>query len=337
MVLVLTIALALAIAPPPLLAVMLDQPEVGVALTLEGSDSQGAGGRLQEAVRMGLDRSGVGVVDYQAVSPPPEGCGDAECWKTVAGDAGASHLVVGTVTVEGRDYAFELELIDAETGAVVASNSDRCEICGIDEVADLISSKAATLGHQLTSQNQGAPVLVVDSNPTGARVTVDGKNVGTTPFEAELPPGLHVIRVEKRGHVTVERELELAAGVRSEAAFALERVNDDRELGKGIRPAGWALLGGGLGVLGAGVGLLAIDDSEAQGRCDGNNVDDEGDCKFLRNTMWGGASLAVVGGAAVAAGALILAITRGNKLPAGNRAQLVPSVGPGTIGVAGRF
>jgi hypothetical protein len=337
LVLVLTLALVLAIAPPLSLSLLgADDPEVAVAVTIDGKGTKGAKERLQEAVRSGLDRSGVKVMPSGSVTAPAKGCEDDACWQALASDAGASHVVVTAVTKEGRDYVFELHLVDADSGNVVASNNDRCEICGIDEVADLVSSKAAALGGQLVSASDDAPVLVVESNPVGAVVTVDGKRAGKTPFEGELPPGRHVVRVEKPGHVTVERDLDLDAGVRSQADFNLERISEV-QVRKGIRPVGWGVLAGGRALLGGGVALLTVDDKPAKGRCDGDNQDADGDCKFLINTMWGGASLEVVGGAAIATGVAILVVTRSSSGKSGKRARLIPAVGPMSVGISGRF
>ncbi len=55
--------------------------------------------------------------------------------------------------------------------------------------------------------------LVIASEPTGARVLVDGAAVGETPLEAvAVAPGRHLVRVEKRGFAPFSKAIEAAMG-----------------------------------------------------------------------------------------------------------------------------
>jgi hypothetical protein len=66
------------------------------------------------------------------------------------------------------------------------------------------------------------------------------------------------------------------------------------------------------------VGLLAIDDrpNETKAKCSGEDVDDDGDCKYLYDTHWAGSSLAVAGAVAATLGVAILV---GSRRRAGSR------------------
>lgn len=55
----------------------------------------------------------------------------------------------------------------------------------------------------------GAGTLAVGSNEAGATVRIDGVPVGVTPWRGALPPGRHVVIVEKAGFTTVERVVEV--------------------------------------------------------------------------------------------------------------------------------
>lgn len=55
----------------------------------------------------------------------------------------------------------------------------------------------------------GEGTLVVGSNEAGATVRIDGAPVGVTPWSGALPPGRHVVIVEKAGFTTVERVVEV--------------------------------------------------------------------------------------------------------------------------------
>jgi formylglycine-generating enzyme required for sulfatase activity len=66
-------------------------------------------------------------------------------------------------------------------------------------------------------------LLVLASDPPGARVSLEGSDRGATPVELRLPPGRrHVVRLTKPGHADAEVAVELRAGERREASARLE-------------------------------------------------------------------------------------------------------------------
>ncbi len=74
-----------------------------------------------------------------------------------------------------------------------------------DEDREVIDKRIHNLEKRL--QSRGLQQLSVFASPTGARVFVDGKQVGEAPWTGELAPGRHRIRVEHEGYGTYEREL----------------------------------------------------------------------------------------------------------------------------------
>jgi len=54
--------------------------------------------------------------------------------------------------------------------------------------------------------------LQVVVKPAGASVLVDDRAHGVTPLSLSLPPGKHVVRVEKSGHQTLEQTVVLSSG-----------------------------------------------------------------------------------------------------------------------------
>jgi formylglycine-generating enzyme required for sulfatase activity len=65
-------------------------------------------------------------------------------------------------------------------------------------------------------------LLVLASDPAGARVSLDGSDRGETPLELRLPPGRpHALRLSKPGHADAELSVELGAGERREATLSL--------------------------------------------------------------------------------------------------------------------
>ena len=70
--------------------------------------------------------------------------------------------------------------------------------------------------------------LTVTSTPTGAAVTVDGAQVGVTPWSAEAKPGAHSVAVSGAGFVKEERTVQIHLNRDTDLAFALQRAGPAR-------------------------------------------------------------------------------------------------------------
>jgi len=85
---------------------------------------------------------------------------------------------------------------------------------------ELVTDAIANLERRL--KEQGVQHLSVLSDPTGTRVSVDGKYVGLTPLAIELPPGNHRLTLAKDGYETVEKGFVLAADKSMELEVSLK-------------------------------------------------------------------------------------------------------------------
>lgn len=72
-------------------------------------------------------------------------------------------------------------------------------------VAEHIAEREARL------KSKGVQLLVVLSDPSPASVSVDGEDVGTTPWHGVLPPGEHTLSLGLAGHETQTVPVELSA------------------------------------------------------------------------------------------------------------------------------
>lgn len=106
--------------------------------------------RVTRAVTDGLQDSGVEIV------PPPADPSATAIAKAVGDLTGATFVLRGTVEAEGRSYTFRLQLLDAKSGAMVASREDRCEICTEAEALETANTSASTLKTQAFSRTPGA-------------------------------------------------------------------------------------------------------------------------------------------------------------------------------------
>jgi len=96
-----------------------------------------------------------------------------------------------------------------------------------------LTKKAATRTVRVTLQRPPADAATpakaattgaadVDSQPRGARVSVDGKFVGITPLRvADLSPGKHQFQFELAGHKTVTSTANIVAGDRTRVTVSL--------------------------------------------------------------------------------------------------------------------
>ena len=95
--------------------------------------------------------------------------------------------------------------------------------------------------------------------PSGSRVAVDGRPIGTAPLhQVEVAAGHHLVTVTHRGRVPMARELDLSRG-QGTVLHADLRTTGQR------RAARWILIGAGALTVGAGVagGLAWSSDSKA--------------------------------------------------------------------------
>jgi hypothetical protein len=227
-----------------------------------------------------------------------------------------------------RDYHLRLELRDA-SGAAVATVDDICEICGVEEAADMLEAAATRLTASLVSGTERASVLV-QSRPPGATVMVDGEEMGTTPTTLALPPGKHTIELRKNGFAAASRTVELESGMRTTSEMRL--VPDAGGSSRRAKIAGGTLLGVGLASMIGGIVMIAVDGREYRNRCTGNDIDADGDCRFVYRLKWPGAALVAAGAAVAAVGITLLVVDRRR-----GRGTMRATITPSGATVSGRF
>lgn len=263
-------------------------------------------------------------------------CDEPQCFQEAGSGAGVDVLVGGTVERAGPDYKVEVYAVDAQTGEVITSVDGVCEICGIGELGDVVGNLAARLRPALETSIQPT-TLVVESDPSGAEVWVDGERVGRTPYEGPIAPGTHEIDVIKRGRRTQHEEVELRPGVTETYSYRLAKTSR-------LPPwAPWVALGAGSVSLATGIGLLVIDENPIERDC---NADVNGNCEFLHDTVAGGVVFTVAGVALIGTGVgLLIAQSRQDRRQRSGlgstrrrraaKVRLVPA--PGGASLVGRF
>lgn len=308
-------------------------PLVLLPVALAGSDNPTIGPWVRGHLEQGLTRGDFAIVDAATVERiAPSGCDTPACLVALQGGTGASYVLRTRVTVDDRDYQVRLELLRAADGVVVVSSEQPCPLCGREELGKLVDAQAALIHRDLEGLIKGPPRLTIVSEPSGAFVFIDGQIVGQTPLDRTLVEGGHSVRVTYDGYVAEDRSIELSTGVRK--SLDLKLVREPRAAR--LRAVGWAGVGIGVPAVAAGVALLAINGRPIRSICDAADRDQdlEGDCRWIRDTDWGGGLMLAAGAALVGIGVTLLLVHRDRDRSRGrNRAMIRPA----GLGVAGRF
>jgi hypothetical protein len=302
---------------------------------------------LVEAATKGLERGAFTTLTGARVAEVVGGdasCESKRCQRALGDELGATHAVRVRVSRKDRDYEAELVLLDLQQGRSLATTKDACEICGVADVQSLVEAGAATLAVKLEALASGPSTLQLTSDPAGAVVTLDGEIVGTTPLEVPVIPGKQIVRVSLEGYIAVEREVTFVEGVRENLEFTLEKL-PSRLPGRAF---GASMVAIGAAGLGTGLAFTALHGEENQLACSAaeGTKDEAGNCKYLWDTKWVGASVGIVGAGLLTAGIVVLidkatrkAAGRGRVSPekAEATSRLRRRMAPTAGGIAFRF
>ena len=192
----------------------------------------------------------------------------------------------------------------------------------------------------LNVELEPSPGQVEVTAPEGARVHLDGRDVGTSPLPGPLPvaPGVHVFAVTERGRTPFVRSLRVRRGAPARIDAELPRSNQ--------RIAAWAVLGTSAGLLAsAGTTLALTLDKEAQARAlearhvsEGLSVSQAQRYRELERDRNGLADatigLGVAAGLVGVAGALLFVFDEPDLPDLPGDSQILLMLGPGTVGAS---
>jgi hypothetical protein len=298
--------------------------------TFDGQLEEHWRSEIETGIGRGFSQGDFALVSADALAAQAGTCADPTCRGKVAATSSSDLVVFSGVAVEEKDFKLSMEVFDGSDGALIASVEDTCGLCGQAEVAEMAEDLASTLRSKLDALAKAPPVIMVTSDPAGAKVSIDGEAVGTTPVELEIPEGKHVVKIERAGFVTQERTITTVSGVRDRVAIELFEEKKDWRRPAWI--AGWVALGTGVAGIAAGATLMAIHQKPFRRDC---QADADGDCRHLYDTQLGGILGLAVGGVATVTGIALIAASRSGKgkKKSSSRAHITPSFG----GFSGRF
>ncbi len=298
MVVAATVALTLFVAPPeasPAVGVL----PVRIEAELAAPDRQAVAEHFSD----GLSRSGFAVQPVRTEGA--ETCNDPACYQQIATETGTTQLIGASIVQDGPDYKVSAFVVDGTTGDTFVTADGVCEICGMQELEEMVEGLAARLRSKLG--NVVLPsALRVSSEPSGAHVYVDGIDAGVTPVEVAVEPGTHEVELHHEGYRSFSTTEEVGAEGTVEVSYTLKKnANIPAWLP-------WTAIGVGSGALVSGIVLIAIDGNEIKRNC---NADIDGRCEFVHKTLPGGVVLTVAGVAAIGTGAALAIVRRRNGKP----------------------
>ena len=299
---------------------------------IEGEAPKGPRRVLRERLPVGLAASGMSVVAGPAVQsarPAGKHC-NKQCVRRVARVTKTQVVVGALVKANAPFYEAQLWAADGQSGELVATVRFKCDVCPLAKLATKMELASSRLAVVLRRRAKKPAVIIVESDPAGAKVYIDDKLRGTTPLKVKVAPGAHIVELRAEGYYPNRREVRAVSAVEDTLRLGLIR----RAKGSGTTRMvlGWSGIGAGLVAIGAGIAMLAIDgdatDCVATARA--GEV-----CKANRKTAVAG-WLLVGGGAALAGGgaALLLWPRGGGKSAGGSKSAQTALRQTGTISVA---
>jgi hypothetical protein len=174
---------------------------------------------LMEQIDAALVRALAGVgfsgVSHESVQAEIRGqpgladCTTPDCLRKLPELLGTSHFLRLRVDASSAIYEFEIMLLvaEGEGGSIKERRTETCPVCTSEEFIDRVADNVRALMQPF----QPVPVTL-DSQPAGAMLIVDGRELGSAPFSGMLAPGQHQVRAVLAGHLDAEQVIEVAAG-----------------------------------------------------------------------------------------------------------------------------
>ena len=202
------------------------------------------------------------------------GCTTTECAVEVGKLLNVQKIINGFIGKIGKTYTIDISLMDVETAQIEKSfvQDYKGEIDGLLDIMESISLEIAAIVKISKTPVQAEKQifnLSIDSQPDGARVFINDREVGKTPFKSRVRDGMQLeVRILKQNYdeyyqkMTVTREVDVNANLEISKDYARE-LADNRKADSGtkIEDEGgsslWWWIGGAVVAGGAAAVLLS--------------------------------------------------------------------------------
>lgn len=242
---------------------------------------------------------------------------DGGCHRGLFGQSQVTYVL--SVTIDGLSIGgscvVHTALLDTRTRDVSARANEPCASLALAALGRQVGKLTAKLLQQTTMRPRGG--LTVTSTPAGAKVLVDGRWLGVTPFQQEAFAGQRVVQVKYDGYVPYTETVEIEPNQTPTVSATLQLLavasgapSAPRARSAALsRPlwrivTGSILLGGGILIIGFGASALATD-----GKCK-DGTSSVATCDPYYSTAPVGWGLTGAGGTLAIAGTVMLAVPR---------------------------
>jgi hypothetical protein len=268
-----------------------------------------------------------------------EACEDHACRQRSLAAHGVTYWL--TTEIDGRDrmYTVRTALWSVDDAEAVAHAEERCMVCGRAELAELVAAQSLVMRQFLSETGNDPAAVTVDARPRSARVAIDGTVVGKGHVTTQVSPGEHQVRVTARGYDPQALTLTTTRGVTRTVEV---RLLHPELPGRWHRPLAFGALGAAVVAIGGGAAMVAADGEPVARKCgpdDPQNIDGDGDCRYVRRTLEAGVVVTALG-VGLASAATTLLIIDGKRRSRHARAwsgTVRMHVSPTRVGVAGTF
>lgn len=195
-------------------------------LVISGDDlPKGIGATLADKIRevmagtgkyRMINRGDIEVIMTE-IGRSQSGLCDQSCEIEVGRQLSAKFMVTGRVSKLGaKDCKVFAQLTDVETGEILktASDTSACDGKALEGAAENVAMDIAGIPRQPGK-------LLIQSNPQGAAIFVDGEKRGLAPLHVEVRPGSHKVTAFLKGYKVGEQNINVPPNVSMDINFSM--------------------------------------------------------------------------------------------------------------------
>jgi hypothetical protein len=197
------------------------------------------------------------------------GCTTTECAVEMGALLNVEKMISGSIGKLGKTYTIDLSLIDVKTARIEKSffRDFKGEIDGLLDLMEVIANQIAAVagGAIPVSPDVEMARMEITSDPDGAKVFINDREVGLTPYTISVKKGGKVVvRIEKNNYMAWEKTISVDSDAEIEAELeyteSYKKVADEEG---GVST--WVWIGGGALVVGGAAVLLMSGSSDDPG------------------------------------------------------------------------
>jgi len=146
----------------------------------------------------------------QEVGFQQTGCTSSDCMIEIGKILNVNKMIGGSIGKLGNVYTVDLRMIDVESSQILETVAEdhAGEMSDLLQVMKTIAYRFASREIEKQERPRGVGKIEISSQPDGATVFLDGKEVGETPYSLEnIKTGDHTVKIVKKGYSDYETKV----------------------------------------------------------------------------------------------------------------------------------